>query len=153
MYNTTPSFFWIQRGSFRLLSVPKATVYRVTSRKAQTSHRRADEFQCYFQVDFISAAGRVQIPRSLTHPQKTCCGASKRSYSMDNSMAYSSSRYIRRKWLLKPTAMKFRRFWINPFRAPEPLPILNPSNFVPQNGFPVVKGLRSPVIQKKKRPT
>ena len=31
---------------------------------------------------------------------------------------------------------------INPFKAPEPLPILNPSNFVPKNGFPVVKGLR-----------
>ena len=31
----------------------------------------------------------------------------------------------------------------NPFRAPEPLPILNPSNFVPKNGFPVVKGLTS----------
>ena len=30
---------------------------------------------------------------------------------------------------------------INPFRAPKPLPILNPSNFVPKNGFPVVKGL------------
>ena len=30
---------------------------------------------------------------------------------------------------------------INPLRAPEPLPILNPSNFVPKNGFPVVKGL------------
>ena len=29
---------------------------------------------------------------------------------------------------------------LNPFRAPEPLPILNPSNFVPKNGFPVVKG-------------
>ena len=27
-------------------------------------------------------------------------------------------------------------------RAPEPLPILYPSNFVPKNGFPVVKGLR-----------
>ena len=33
--------------------------------------------------------------------------------------------------------------FINPFRAPEPLPILNPSNFVPKNGFPVVKGLRT----------
>ena len=32
---------------------------------------------------------------------------------------------------------------LNPFRAPEPLPILNPGNFVPQNGFPVVKGLRN----------
>ena len=31
---------------------------------------------------------------------------------------------------------------INPFGAPEPLPILNPVNFVPKNGFPVVKGLR-----------
>ena len=31
---------------------------------------------------------------------------------------------------------------VNPFRAPEPLPILNPSNFVPKKGFPVVKGLR-----------
>ena len=31
---------------------------------------------------------------------------------------------------------------LNPLRAPEPLPILNPSNFVPKNGFPVVKGLR-----------
>ena len=29
----------------------------------------------------------------------------------------------------------------NPFRAPEPLPVLNPSIFVPKNGFPVVKGL------------
>ena len=32
---------------------------------------------------------------------------------------------------------------LNPFRAPEPLPMLNPSNFVPKNGFPVVKGLRA----------
>ena len=31
---------------------------------------------------------------------------------------------------------------VNPFRAPKPLPILNLSNFVPKNGFPVVKGLR-----------
>ena len=33
---------------------------------------------------------------------------------------------------------------LNPFRDPEPLPILNPSDFVPKNGFgfPVVKGLR-----------
>ena len=31
-----------------------------------------------------------------------------------------------------------------PFRAPEPLPILNPSDFVPKNGFPVVKGLKAP---------
>ena len=30
---------------------------------------------------------------------------------------------------------------LNPFRAPEPLPILNPSIIVPNNGFPVVKGL------------
>ena len=30
---------------------------------------------------------------------------------------------------------------MNPFRAPEPLPILNPSNAVPKNGFPVAKGL------------
>ena len=30
---------------------------------------------------------------------------------------------------------------INPLRAPEPLPILNASNFVPKNGFPVVKRL------------
>ena len=29
------------------------------------------------------------------------------------------------------------------FRAPKPLPILSPSNFVPQNGFPVVQGLRA----------
>ena len=47
-----------------------------------------------------------------------------------------------------------RRFWVNPCRAPEPLPILNPSNFVPKNGFPVVKGLRSSpsfrTIKKKK---
>ena len=31
---------------------------------------------------------------------------------------------------------------LDPFRAPEPLRILNPSNFVPKNGFPAVKGLR-----------
>ena len=34
------------------------------------------------------------------------------------------------------------------FRAPEPLPIQNPSNFVPKNGFPVVKGL-SPLSPQK----
>ena len=32
------------------------------------------------------------------------------------------------------------KLMLNPFRAPEPLPILNPSNFVPKNGLPVVKG-------------
>ena len=31
---------------------------------------------------------------------------------------------------------------LDPLRAPEPLPTLNPSNFVPKNRFPVVKGLR-----------
>ena len=38
----------------------------------------------------------------------------------------------------------------NPFRAPEPLPILNPSNSVSKNGFPVVKGLREAKNIKKK---
>ena len=32
---------------------------------------------------------------------------------------------------------------LKPFRAPEPLPILNPSNIVPKNGFPVVEGFSS----------
>ena len=36
------------------------------------------------------------------------------------------------------------RIQLNPFRAPEPLPILNTSSFVPKIGFPVVKGLSSP---------
>ena len=37
---------------------------------------------------------------------------------------------------------------VNPFRAPPlPLPILNPSNFVPKNGFPVVKGLIRYIIR------
>ena len=31
---------------------------------------------------------------------------------------------------------------INPFRAPEPLPVLKTSKSVPKNGFPVVKGLK-----------
>ena len=35
-----------------------------------------------------------------------------------------------------------RKYGFNPFRAPEALPILNPSNFVPKNGFPVVEGSR-----------
>ena len=30
---------------------------------------------------------------------------------------------------------------LDPFKAPEPLPILNPSNFDPKNGFPVEKGV------------
>ena len=34
-------------------------------------------------------------------------------------------------------------FFGRPFKAPEPLPILSPSNYVPKNGFPVVKGLSS----------
>ena len=33
------------------------------------------------------------------------------------------------------------RLLVNPFRAPKPLPILNPSIFVHKNGFAVVKGL------------
>ena len=36
------------------------------------------------------------------------------------------------------------------FRAPEPLPILNPRNFVPKNGFPVVKGLTPSRLQREK---
>ena len=37
----------------------------------------------------------------------------------------------------------------NLFRAPEPLPILNLSDFVPKNGFPVVTGLiKTPLSQK-----
>ena len=32
------------------------------------------------------------------------------------------------------------RCTLDPFGAPKPLPILNPSNFVPPKGFPVVKG-------------
>ena len=33
---------------------------------------------------------------------------------------------------------------LNPFRAPESLPTLNPTSFVPKNGFPVGKGLINP---------
>ena len=36
---------------------------------------------------------------------------------------------------------------LNPFRPPEPLHILNPSNFVPKNGFPVVKGLTRTMLR------
>ena len=39
---------------------------------------------------------------------------------------------------------------LNPFRAPEPLSILNPSNFVPKKGFPVVKGLNPKSLGEKK---
>ena len=35
---------------------------------------------------------------------------------------------------------------LSPFRAPEPLLILNPCNFVPKNGFPVVKKGVNPKI-------
>ena len=40
----------------------------------------------------------------------------------------------------------------NPFRAPEPLPILNPSNVVPENGFLVVKGLNAQSTRHGARP-
>ena len=53
-------------------------------------------------------------------------------------------RYTTRKSCRRTKMAYFRRCWVNPFRAPEPLPMLNPSNFVPKNGFPVVKALRSP---------
>ena len=49
-----------------------------------------------------------------------------------------------------------RRTTLHPFRAPEPLPILNPSNFVPQNGFPVVKALGAQIEEPlggKRRPS
>ena len=58
---------------------------------------------------------------------------------------------------LKKVAALFRlqiRFWercLNPFGAPEPLPILEPSNFAPKNEFPVVKGLSSKSRGKKLR--
>ena len=41
-------------------------------------------------------------------------------------------------------------FGSTPLEPPEILPILNPSNFVPKNGFPVVKGLRRPRRSEKK---
>ena len=41
------------------------------------------------------------------------------------------------------TDYQSQAMWVvNPFRDPEPLPVLNPSYFVPKNGFSVVKGLR-----------
>ena len=40
---------------------------------------------------------------------------------------------------------------LNPFRAPEPLHTLNPSHFVPQNGFPVAKGLNSQIEEPQKK--
>ena len=40
-----------------------------------------------------------------------------------------------------PGIRYFRYPAINPFRGPEPLHIQNPSNFFPQNGFPVGEGL------------
>ena len=55
-----------------------------------------------------------------------------------------------------PMAYRYtcQRFRVNPFRAAEPFPIRNRSNLVPKNGFPVVKGLRSPppITQKTFRP-
>ena len=41
--------------------------------------------------------------------------------------------------------------FLNPFRAPELLPILNPSKFVPENGFPVVKRLSSQIEEPHKK--
>ena len=43
------------------------------------------------------------------------------------------------------------RTGLNPFRAPEPLPILNSSNLVPKNGFPVAKGLSSQTEEPRKK--
>ena len=49
---------------------------------------------------------------------------------------------------VKSTHDAYENTWkcgeLNPFTAPEPLPILNPSNFVPKNGFPVAKVYFSP---------
>ena len=42
---------------------------------------------------------------------------------------------------VQPSGTRVGESRFNPFRAPEHLPILNPSNVVPKNGFPVVKGL------------
>ena len=47
------------------------------------------------------------------------------------------------KWFLPKGAIPSS---VNPFGTPEPLPTLNASNFVPNNGFPVVKGLTSVII-------
>ena len=45
-----------------------------------------------------------------------------------------------------PTIVFFREFFnfgsLTPLQPPEPLPLQDLSNFVPKNGFPVVKGLR-----------
>ena len=42
---------------------------------------------------------------------------------------------FRPKWFLHDGGL------LNPLKAPKHLPVLNPSNFVPENGFPVVKAL------------
>ena len=36
------------------------------------------------------------------------------------------------------------KYTLTPIEPPEPLSILNPSDFVPKSGFPVVKGLNQP---------
>ena len=49
--------------------------------------------------------------------------------------------------------MTYLEWFFNPFRAPEPLPTLNPSNLVPKNGFPVAKGLKYTGKMKAKQDT
>ena len=70
--------------------------------------------------------------------------------SMDSGAAFCSSAMARGNALLRVTYQVYTCLTpaapatpLNPFRAPEPLPTLNPSNVVPENGFPVVKGLIS----------
>ena len=58
-----------------------------------------------------------------------------RQFDLDTS-SQSWPKSLRPAWQDVPTYGPIR---INPFGAPEPLPILNLSNFVPKNGLPVVK--------------
>ena len=77
----------------------------------------------------------------MSHP--TTCGTGATIKGVRSGVsAYKASMDVGQRWWFAEALLE-EPSSLNPFRAPEPLPILNPSSFVPKNGLPVVKGLLS----------
>ena len=80
------------------------------------------------------------------------------SYACHTGACIGIRRYSRRQLVIQQPGLKgdaivslIQRFFpseaptgVNLFRAPKPLSVRNPSNFVAENGFPVVKALLAP---------
>ena len=98
----------------------------------------------HYKYDNILFVTRQYLCSASVHSQKTTKNTQKMKTSILQENVNMPQLVILFFFLYPPADGKNKKKKLNPFRAPDPLSRLNPSNFVPKNGFPVVKGLSSP---------